>query len=258
MSIRIMSQVMRDATYDGKQKLVLLAIADAVDNNGVGFASYRQIKQITDVTDEYLRRSIRRFVDDGRLAIVRKGSGPGSATIYRVILPDSVGENSVGESYELPNSEDVNSPTESASTPQLGVVQLPNSVPYSSLDTPPLEAPPLDAPSQRASALEHFDSFWFAYPRRQGKGAAKAAWKRATKKATPDHIIEAAGRYRDDPNREDDFTALPSTWLNQERWDDDPLPKRSSGTRAEARTQQTRNLLTWAASQDDRALEVQA
>jgi hypothetical protein len=108
-------------------------------------------------------------------------------------------------------------------------------------------------------ALSHgFESFWSCYPRRQGKGAAKAAWKRATKKATPDRIIEAAGRYRDDPNREDDFTALPSTWLNQERWDDDPLPKRSSGTRAEARTQQTRNLLTWAASQDDRALEVQA
>lgn len=253
-----MSQVMRDSTYDGKQKLILLAIADAVDNNGVGFTSYRQIKQITDVTDEYLRRTIRRFIDDGRLEIVRKGSGPGVATVYRVVLPNSVEGNSVGESYELPNSDESNSPTAPTSTPQLGVVQLPNSVPYSSLETPPLEAPPLDAPSERASALEHFEAFWFAYPRRQGKGAAKAAWKRATKKTQPDRIIAAAARYRDDPNREDDFTALPSTWLNQERWDDDPLPRRGTGTKAEARTQQTRNLLNWAASQDSRTLEVEA
>ena len=120
MSIKVMSQVMRDPAYHGKQKLILIAIADAVDNNGVGFASYRQIKQVADVTDEYLRRMIRRFIDDGRLEILSKGQGPGKATVYRVILPNSVGELGEQESPQLPNSVGEFEPDEYA--------QLPNSV----------------------------------------------------------------------------------------------------------------------------------
>ena len=64
------------------------------------------------------------------------------------------------------------------------------------------------------------------YPRRQAKPAAEQAWKRATRKAPPQQIIDAAAAYRDDPNREDGFTAHAATWLNQERWNDPPLPAR--------------------------------
>lgn len=145
MSIKIMSQVMRDQAYDGKQKLILLAIADAVDNNGVGFASYRQIRQVTDVSDEYLRRCIREFIDAGRLQVVRKGSGPGKATVYRVLLPNSVEGNSVAEYDELPNSEASNSPTQLDRTPQLQGPNSPTASPnppsYTPLETPSLEAP---------------------------------------------------------------------------------------------------------------------
>ena len=118
------------------------------------------------------------------------------------------------------------------------------------------ERPPNAVPASQA-----FDAFWSAYPRRQGKGAAKSAWKRATKKARPDRIIAAAARYRDDPNREDDFTALPSTWLNQERWDDDPLPpRRGTLTRNEERKRELAGHLQQMAEMDARAarLEVTA
>jgi hypothetical protein len=40
-------------------------------------------------------------------------------------------------------------------------------------------------------------------------------------------ILAGAKRYAADPNREDEFTAHPSTWLNQDRWLDGPLPQRS-------------------------------
>jgi hypothetical protein len=33
-------------------------------------------------------------------------------------------------------------------------------------------------------------------------------------------IIEGAKRFAQDPNRQDEFTAHASTWLNQERWSD--------------------------------------
>lgn len=75
-----------------------------------------------------------------------------------------------------------------------------------------------------------FQRFWATYPRREGKGAAEKAWAKALRHATDDLILDGARRYRDDPNRDPAFTAHPSTWLNQKRWEDDPLPARSTTT----------------------------
>lgn len=75
---------------------------------------------------------------------------------------------------------------------------------------------------------ETFDRFWSVYPRHVGKGAARKAWPAAIKAAggTAWPIIEGAERFRDDPNRVDQFTPHPTTWLRAERWADDPLPPR--------------------------------
>lgn len=78
-----------------------------------------------------------------------------------------------------------------------------------------------------------FDAFWDVYPRREGKGAAQASFARALKKVTFEVIMRGATRYRDDPNRDQSYTAHPTTWLNQARWDDDPLPVRGETKRAE-------------------------
>ena len=72
-----------------------------------------------------------------------------------------------------------------------------------------------------------FEEFWLAYPRKAGRKAAMAAWGRAVKHEPPKSIVQGAAAYRDDPNRVDEFTAHPTTWLNQGRWSDDPLPVRS-------------------------------
>lgn len=76
------------------------------------------------------------------------------------------------------------------------------------------------------SKQEDFDSFWRVYPRKAGKRAARAAFEKATERASAGAIIASAERFRDDPNREPQFTPHPATWLNQDRWDDDPLPPR--------------------------------
>jgi len=90
-------------------------------------------------------------------------------------------------------------------------------------------------PSEHHRTTEHhrteqasaFEEFWEAYPRKASKGAARTAWTKALSKADASLIIAAAAAYRDDPNREDGFTAHAATWLNQERWDDEPLPSRT-------------------------------
>ena len=80
-----------------------------------------------------------------------------------------------------------------------------------------------------ADAPTPFDDFWSAYPRKVAKTAAVKAWKNATRKTTASVITAGAVRYRDDPNREPEFTAHPASWLNAGRWDDEPLPARRDG-----------------------------
>lgn len=67
----------------------------------------------------------------------------------------------------------------------------------------------------------HFVAFWRAYPRKKGKPSARTAWKRAIKRTSPEALVAASQRFRDDPERERvlRYVPLPATWLNDDRWD---------------------------------------
>jgi hypothetical protein len=98
----------------------------------------------------------------------------------------------------------------------------------------PIPNPSLEDKDSSSSAVadrrpDPFDEFWRTYPRRVGKDAAKKAWGQAAKRADVACILAGARRFAEDPNREPQFTAHPATWLNQGRWDDDPLPPRVNG-----------------------------
>lgn len=81
--------------------------------------------------------------------------------------------------------------------------------------------------TDRVTNAELFDEFWTAYPRKVGKPAARKAWAKARRRENPHAIIAAAHRYRDDPNRDPEFTKHPGPWLNDDRWNDPPLPART-------------------------------
>lgn len=67
-----------------------------------------------------------------------------------------------------------------------------------------------------------FEAFWGVYPRKIGKGAARVAFEKAIKKASPITILAMAGAYANKPDLPDlQFIPHPATWLNQERWTDD-------------------------------------
>lgn len=93
----------------------------------------------------------------------------------------------------------------------------------------------LDVPSQAVTTRKRkqyppeFEAFWEAFPRerRAAKAQCAAKFARAVRDGTlAAVIIQAAHRYRDDPNREPAYTAAPLTWLNQARWESGPLPPR--------------------------------
>jgi len=99
----------------------------------------------------------------------------------------------------------------------------------------PLKQEPLN------NSSESFDDFWNIYPRKQGKGKAKEAFMKAVKTAGLEAVMSGARRYASDPNLPDPkFVPLPTTWLNQERWDDGPLPLNRSLTNSERNIQSFR------------------
>jgi len=70
---------------------------------------------------------------------------------------------------------------------------------------------------------EDFTSFWNAYPKKVGKGAAWSAWKRAKPPATS-ILLTVLEQQKDSEQwtRENGrFIPHPATWINQKRWDDE-------------------------------------
>lgn len=69
-----------------------------------------------------------------------------------------------------------------------------------------------------------FDAFWEGYPKKVGKGAARAAYARAARKVAENVLLAACCDYAAlRAGKEKQFTLNPATWLNQERWEDDNL-----------------------------------
>jgi hypothetical protein len=70
---------------------------------------------------------------------------------------------------------------------------------------------------------QEFNSFWDIYPRKLGKGEAKAAFVKAVDKFGADVVLEGVKKFAADPNLPaPQFVPRAATWLNQERWDDEP------------------------------------
>ena len=69
---------------------------------------------------------------------------------------------------------------------------------------------------------EEFEGIWMRYPRKVGKGAARAAWKKARQAMTFREIAEPLAQFiRLNTGSDQKFIPHLSTWLKQERWADE-------------------------------------
>lgn len=67
-----------------------------------------------------------------------------------------------------------------------------------------------------------FEAIWKAYPRKVGKGAARKAWAKARKVASFEEIASGLAAFvASSTGTEQRFIPHPSTWLNEERWNDE-------------------------------------
>lgn len=92
------------------------------------------------------------------------------------------------------------------------------------------EPPPTPPGGEGGETDDGFDTFWEAYPRHEGKKAARAAWTKLKPGAEVRAAIMAAvERQKTWDAWVRGFAPHASTWLNGERWKDEPRPPLLNG-----------------------------
>jgi hypothetical protein len=88
MSVRTLSAVWSYSTQKGGHLLVMLALSDFADDDGLSWASVPTIAAKSRLTDRHVQRVLRDLEAAGEIAIGQRSRGDGSATsnTYRVIL----------------------------------------------------------------------------------------------------------------------------------------------------------------------------
>lgn len=104
-------------------------------------------------------------------------------------------------------------------------------------------------PNPRETRGAAFEKFWSAYPRKEGKQEARAAFEKVS--VSLDILLEALERHKRSAQWCKDngqFIPHPATWLNGKRWEDQPvmdssIPKGASGQLGDAELEAIRKAL---------------
>lgn len=213
MSIALMTEVWRldIATTD---KMVLLALADAANDDGVTWIAVASRKQTdrldllkkTSLSERAVQGALKRLVGAGLLS---RDDRPGRGTIWTVnprakCAPAA----SAPRSICAPADNDINPRSRCGET-------VSNHQPTSEAKASSVVRMPAG-----------FADFWKAYPRKKSKGDAERAFAKACRNIGPDALavilagIERALPGWDDPT----FIPYPASWLNDRGWEDEPPP----------------------------------
>ncbi len=234
-------------------RLLFIGLWSYVDDNGVGIDDYRQIAaDLGPLEDdpiefrEYVREGLatlsRDPLDISTVPLVARYTVSGKRYLYvtgwnhqRVDKPAKPRYPLPPEGWTSTNDE----PPETLATPSRespeilvpGTEEQRNSrnrgTEEKDLPDAERQAHP-NPPSKRSidrSTDVHFEAFWINYPRKEAKAAARKAWPAAARKLDPERLAKAARYWAGlwaDAGTPRQFIPYPATWLNGERWNDDP------------------------------------
>jgi hypothetical protein len=91
--------------------------------------------------------------------------------------------------------------------------------------TPPPTRPVPTRPLKDSSTDEEFDRWYAGYPRKEAKTNARKAFAKARKSADMDILMASLEKYvASVKGKERQYIALPASWLNAGRWEDEYAP----------------------------------
>lgn len=99
--------------------------------------------------------------------------------------------------------------------------------------------------NERITAQNLFNEFWKEYPRKLDKGKAIKAFNSALTRTDFADILAGVIMYRNDPNRLDEFTKYPASWLNADSWENGPLPEDPRAAKRREQIEQQRIMKEW-------------
>lgn len=255
MSVQVMAWALefQDLPLDARSgrpsstcKLVLLALANHADRNGADcYPSVETICWYTGLSERMVQYCLRTLEEHGTIRktphpLLRdvKIHDPRLRPQSYDIVAFGAGAKSGVQSLVRGAKSKIDSPDQGCkldndfapepSLNLLGVTSCGSSqVGNSATGEPkPLASRPKDAPPDPL-----FEEFWRIYPRKVKKKLALHSWLKIVKVHDPQDVIVGAARYAASRIGEDpQFTAHPSSWLNAERWNDEPPPKYEPST----------------------------
>lgn len=219
-----MGYVYRHSPYKGAEFAIHLAIADSVNdqNHNTFWMSIAKLANKSRVSRKTASFAVSKIAVDGFLVLEKER--PGGTNLYRFVFVD---QPVVYESRTTPPGYSYPQPVTSGNTTRNATLHHPLpevTPPVTSGSTNPIEPKkkPKEPLSSKSFDLE-FDEFWAIYPRKEGKGVCKKKFDKIALKVDPQIIISAAHIYALRRKNEDPkYTAHPITWLNQERYLDEP------------------------------------
>ena len=209
MSIRAIVWAFEQECPSPAAKLVLIKLADHCNEEGECWPSQGRIAADTGLSRETVNRQIPRLVASGLITAQQRVNGIGQ-------LPNR---------YFLRCDWRSHPPVISGHTP----CDDRSHPPVISGHTEPLRE---NLQKNRQTLSGHFEKFWSLYPSRGAsanpKKPARQAFERAIAKgADPELIVDAAERFRAQfkaTGKDPQFVPQAVTWLNQERFSDEPAP----------------------------------
>lgn len=204
-------------------KFVLVALADYADQD---WSCYPSQERLASMTEQGVRTVRRHLADLEALGLIRREQRrvDGHRTSDRFYLLPAKTAASQPANDDTPTGQIVqNQPAKLAGYPleepleNLLVTGTPET------DTLVGVLDPHRPTTSRATVAAvdvEFETFWKAYPRKVGKGAAVKAYRAARRKASLTEILAGLDAYRTNKPDWQDY-AHPSSWLNAERWADD-------------------------------------
>ena len=220
MSVRAIQWAFEQKVGRASMKLVLIALANYADEEGCCYPSTDSICEHTDLDRKTVLRVLGELRERGFIADTGARRGrTGQVIVHRLSLEKQSQKRNAKTVPKTERSQKRNSTVFSGKRSQKRYFER-----SQKRDTDTVSGT-VREPSvyKRARDDESFKAFWAVYPRKRAKGAAEKAFVSALKRAPPEQIIEGARRYADERKGQDPkFTAHPATWLNADRWKDEP------------------------------------
>lgn len=226
------------------EKFVLIALADYANEAHMCFPAHEKTANRVAASRSTVKRAVKSLEQKGLLRVVSWHRPNGSDTSNRYQL-------SVGGQYEPPGQCE---PGEGFTVDRGGGQCEPGarvtSEPPITLSSYPPTEPPVEPTHQRldiatlnAPDEDTFDQWWDMYPVKVGKATARKAYRKAAlRHGDLTGKLQAYLQHRARHEGQGWLPNIPhpTTWLNQERWDDRPMPTTdSSRPTAEQRFRQT-------------------